>query len=156
MFYLCRHDAKGVCVTAELTGDALARACAEAMLARDRHALGLGIVLEEAREGYARVALTLAESMTNGHGIAHGGVTFALADTAFALGCNSRNEPNVALQCSISFTSASRIGERLIAVAEERKGGGRTSVYDITVTSEGGDLIALFRGVAYRVRGTVI
>jgi acyl-CoA thioesterase len=140
----------------ELTGDALARACAEALLARDRHALGLGIVLEEACEGYARVGLTLAEAMTNGHGIAHGGVIFALADTAFALACNSRNESNVALQCSISFTTAGRIGEHLVGVAEERKGGGRTSVYDITITSASGDLIALFRGVAYRVRGTVI
>lgn len=139
-----------------LAGDELARACAEAMLARDRHAQAMGIELEEAREGYARVALTVRAEMTNGHDILHGGVTFSLGDSAFAYACNSRNEPNVALQCSISFTSTARLGDRLVAVAERRSPGtGRTSVYDITIT-RGGDLIALFRGVAYRIKGTVL
>jgi acyl-CoA thioesterase len=143
-------------VSAPDRGDELARACATAMLARDRHAQAMGIELEEAREGYARIAMTVRPEMTNGHDILHGGVTFSLGDSAFAYACNSRNEPNVALQCSISFTSAARLGDRLVAVAERRTAGtGRTSVYDVTVT-RGDDLIALFRGVAYRIKGTVL
>lgn len=139
----------------DLVGDPLARACAEAMFARDRHAQALGIAIDDVRETYARLSLTIREDMVNGHDIVHGGVTFTLADTAFAYACNSRNEPNVALQCSISFSAAARKGDTLVAVAEQRSGGGRTSLYDITVT-RGEDIIALFRGVAYRVRGTVL
>ncbi len=142
----------------ELEGDALARACADAMFARDRAAQAMGIVIEEVRAGYARLALTIGDTMINGHDIAHGGVTFTLADTAFAYACNSRNEPNVALQCSISFTAAARLGDRLIAAGEQRSGAkGRTGVYDITVTRASDDeLVALFRGVCYRVKGTVL
>jgi acyl-CoA thioesterase len=141
---------------AEVTGDALARACAEAMLARDRASQWLGITLEEARVGYARTAMTITETMVNGHGIAHGAMTFAVADSAFAFACNGRNEPNVALQCSISFVTAVALGERLVAEAEERSSKRRTGVYDITVSRDDGTLVALFRGVCYRVKGTVL
>jgi acyl-CoA thioesterase len=141
-----------------LEGDALARACAAAMYARDRMAQRMGIVIEETRAGYARLAMTVDETMINGHDIAHGGMTFTLADTAFAYACNSRNEAYVALQCSISFSAAARLGDRLVAVGEQRSGGrGRTGVFDITVTrAADGELLALFRGVAYRIKGTVI
>lgn len=143
---------------AELQGDELARAAAAAMYTRDRAAQRLGIVVDEVRVGYARLAMTIDEWMLNGHDIAHGGMTFTLADTAFAYACNARNEPNVALQASISFTAAARLGERLVAVAEERSGGrGRTGVYDVTVTREDdGELLAMFRGVCYRVKGSVL
>jgi acyl-CoA thioesterase len=133
-----------------------ARACAEAMLARDRAAAALGIALGAARPGYARLEMSIGETMVNGHAIAHGGVVFSLADTAFALACNSRDVPHVALQCSISFVSAARVGDRLVAEAEERSLQGRTGVYDVTVSRADGDLVAVFRGVCYRVRGTVL
>lgn len=140
----------------ELTGDALARACAEIMLERDHASRSLGIVLEEARPGYARTSLVIGEAMVNGHAIAHGGITFTLADSTFAFACNSRNEPNVALQASISYISAVRLGERLVAEGHEQSSRGRTGVYDITVTREGGELVALFRGTCYRIKGTVL
>ena len=140
----------------ELTGDALARACAAVMLERDAASRSLGMAIEEARPGFARVAMTIAESMVNGHAIAHGGVTFTLADSAFAFACNSRNEPNVALQASISYVSAAHLGERLVAEAQERSSKGRTGVYDVTVTRGEGELVALFRGVCYRIKGTVL
>jgi len=140
----------------ELTGDALARACAEAMLERDAASRSLGIALEDASPGRARASLRITESMVNGHAIAHGGVTFTLADSAFAFACNSRNEPNVALQASISYVNAVRLGDVLVAEAEERSSKGRTGVYDITVTRDGGELVALFRGVCYRIKGTVL
>jgi acyl-CoA thioesterase len=143
-------------VKTELHGDALARACADAMFARDTASQALGMTIEEARAGYARVSMTITESMVNGHLIAHGGMTFTLADSAFAFACNSRNEPNVALQCSISFLAPVKLGDRLVAEAEERSSKGRTGVYDITVSRDDGEPVALFRGVCYRVKGTVL
>jgi acyl-CoA thioesterase len=140
----------------ELTGDALARACAEVMLERDHASQALGIVLEDARPGYARATLTVGPTMVNGHAIAHGGVTFTLADSTFAFACNSRNEPNVALQASISYIAAAKLGERLIAEAREQSSRGRTGVYDIRVTRDDGELVALFRGTCYRIKGTVL
>ena len=140
---------------APLTGDALARACADAMLERDRHSRGLGMRIDEAREGYCRVSLTVTDAMLNGHDIVHGGVTFSLADSAFAFACNSRNEPNVALQTTLSFTTAGRLGDVLTAEAVERSGKSRISVYDVTVTRNG-EVMALFRGTSYRIRGTVL
>ena len=140
----------------ELTGDALARACAEIMLERDAASRTLGMVLEDARPGWARVSMTITESMVNGHAIAHGGVTFSLADSAFAFACNSRNEPNVALQCSISYVNAAKLGDVLVAEAEERSSKGRTGVYDVNVTRGDGEPVAMFRGVCYRIKGTVL
>jgi acyl-CoA thioesterase len=140
----------------ELSGDALALACAEAMLSRDAASQALGIVLDAARPGWARATLRITESMVNGHAIAHGGVTFTLADSAFAFACNSRNEPNVALQASISYVNAVRLGDVLVAEAHERSSKGRTGIYDITVSREDGELVALFRGVCYRIKGTVL
>jgi acyl-CoA thioesterase len=141
---------------AELTGDALARACAEAMYERDAASRSLGMVIEVARPGYARVSMRIVESMVNGHAIAHGGMTFTLADSAFAFACNSRDEPNVALQASISYVSAVKLGDVLVAEAQERSSKGRTGVYDITVTRGDGEAVALFRGVCYRIKGTVL
>ena len=143
-------------MNAELTGDALARACAEAMLSRDQASQALGIALLDARPGWARATLTLSRTMVNGHAIAHGGVIFTLADSTFAFACNSRNEPNVALQCSISYVAAGKLGDVLVAEAVEQSSKGRTGVYDITVTRGEGELLALFRGVCYRVKGTVL
>ena len=139
-----------------MSPDALARACAEAMFSRDRASQSLGMRIEEARPGYARVSLTIVETMVNGHDIAHGGVTFTLADSAFAFACNSRNEPNVALQASISYVAAVKLGDRLVAAAQEQSSKGRTGVYDIRVTRGDDELVALFRGVCYRIRGTVL
>ena len=140
----------------ETDPDALARACAEAMLERDRASQSLGLVLEEARPGFARVAMRVVDSMVNGHAIAHGGVIFTLADSAFAFACNSRNEANVALQASISFVTAGRLGDDLVAEAQERSSKARTGAYDVTVSRADGTLVALFRGVCYRIRGTVL
>jgi acyl-CoA thioesterase len=142
--------------TGELTGDALARACAEVMFERDAASRALGMAIEEARPGFARVSMRIVESMVNGHAIAHGGMTFTLADSAFAFACNSRNEPNVALQASISYVSAVKLDDVLVAEAQERSSKGRTGVYDVTVTRGEGELVALFRGVCYRIKGTVL
>ena len=125
--------------------DRLARRVAEHMFARDGTALAWGLEVEAASEGYALVALTLRPDMLNGHGTAHGGMVFALADSAFAFACNSRNVATVAQGASIVFLSAASAGERLVAEAVERALEGRTGVYDITVRA-GSRVIATFQG----------
>jgi acyl-CoA thioesterase len=137
-------------------GDDLARRVAARMYESDFAAHALAISLESVREGAATVSMTVRRDMLNSHAIAHGGFVFTLADTAFAYACNSRNEVTVALQCSISFASAAREGELLRAHAEERTRTKRTSTYDVTVTDAAGEVVALFRGTAYKRSGTVI
>ncbi|HTX02144.1 MAG TPA: hydroxyphenylacetyl-CoA thioesterase PaaI [Candidatus Acidoferrales bacterium] len=126
------------------------------MYARDAAARTLGITIEEVRPGYARLSMVAARSMLNGHDVVHGGFIFALADTAFAYACNSRNEANVALNAAISFTAPGRADQRLVAVAQERSSAGRTGIYDVEVQDETGGAIAFFRGTSYRIGGAVI
>ncbi len=144
-------------MNAEPVAQALAEACAAAMFARDRAAQALGIAIEASGPGFARLGLTVDESMLNGHGTAHGGVAFTFADTAFAYACNSRDTPYVALNATISFSLPVRAGDRLAAVAHERTLAGRTGVYDVTVTRVAdGAVVALFRGTCYRISGSVL
>jgi acyl-CoA thioesterase len=140
-------------VTAE---DELARRCATALLERDRAAQSLGITIVESRAGFARLAMTISETMSMAHGIAHGGVLFTFADTAFGYACNSRNICYVALNASISFIAPARLGDRLEAIGEERSMRGRTGVYDITITQTSGETVAIFRGTCYRIAGSVL
>ena len=86
--------------------------------------------------------------MLNGHGIAHGGMIFALADTAFAYACNSRNVTTVAAQASIVFLDAAREGEMLVAEAREAALAGRSGVYNVSVRGEDGRAIAEFQGLS--------
>lgn len=134
----------------------LADACGAAMYERDYAAQMLGIVLDEINAGYARMSMSVRKDMVNGHDICHGGITFTLADTAFAYSCNSRNLVTVASGCSIEFSSPARLADRLTAVAEERSLSGRTGIYDITVTNQDGVVIAYFRGRSYRIQGQVV
>lgn len=120
-----------------------------AMYAQDRAAHLLGIELLAVAPGEARVAMTIREEMLNAFDIAHGGIVFALADSAFAYACNSRGEQAVALSCSISFARPARLGERVVAVAEQRSGGGRTAHYDVTIADAEGNPVAFFRGTSY-------
>src|ERR1051325_7162535 len=93
---------------------------ARAMLAAEGTGPAWGLEIEEAREGYARVLMTVRADMLNGHRTAHGGLIFALADSAFAYACNGRNLRSVAAQASIVYLEPAREGDVLIAEAEER------------------------------------
>src|SRR6476646_7579157 len=99
--------------------DELASRVAQAMLAAEGTGPAWGIAIEEVRAGYARLSMTLRPDMLNGHRIAHGGMVFALADTAFAYVCNGKNEKTVAAQASIVFLGSASEGDTLIAEAEE-------------------------------------
>jgi acyl-CoA thioesterase len=136
--------------------DALATRVADAMYERDRASKSMGMTILEVRAGFARLAMSVRDDMVNGHDLCHGGFIFTLVDSAFAYACNSRNDSTVALQCSISFSASARLGERLIATAQERVLGGRTGTYDGEVRREDGSVVALFRGTSYRVKGSVI
>ncbi len=99
--------------------------------------------------------MPVREDMTNGHGTAHGGLIFALADSAFAFACNSRNERTVAQACDIVFSAPARVGDVLVADAVERHRFGRNGLYDVRVTCE--DLvIAEFRGRSRSIGGPVV
>ena len=135
--------------------DTIAERCCDAMYARDRASRSLGIEIVEIRAGFAHAVFTVRDDMLNGYDVCHGGFLFTLADSAFAFACNSRDAATVALQCSISFAAPARLGERVDAFARERTLGGRTGTYDVEVTGPSGS-IALFRGVSYRVSGSVI
>jgi acyl-CoA thioesterase len=136
--------------------DALARRVAETMLSKEGTGPSWGLVIEEAREGYARVRMLLRPDMANGHGIAHGGMIFSLADSAFAYACNSRNATTVAAQASISFLSPAKVGETLIAEAEERASSGRTGVYAVRVMASDGRIVAEFQGLSRQIGGAIV
>lgn len=134
----------------------LATRIAAAMLAREGTGPAWGIDLLEARAGYCRIAMRLRSDMLNGHGTAHGGMIFALADTAFAYACNSRNVKTVAAHASISFIDAVREGELLTAEANERVLAGRSGVYDVSVRGADGRTVAVFQGLSRSLGGLVI
>ena len=136
--------------------DRLARDIAESMLAAEGTGPAWGVEIEEARAGYARIRLRLRSDMLNGHGIAHGGMIFALADTAFAYACNGGNVRTVAAQASIVFLDAAREGELLVAEAEEQALAGRSGVYNATVKGEDGRTIATFQGLSRSIGGALI
>jgi acyl-CoA thioesterase len=121
-------------VKAALSPDDLARACAEAMWKEDDASKGLGMDILQIKAGEATLTMTVKPDMVNGHGIAHGGFIFLLADSAFAFACNSHNERAVAAQCNIAFIKPGKLGDRLIAVAREISRTGRSGIYDVRVT----------------------
>ena len=126
------------------------------MFARDAAAHSLAMVIEEVGPGFARLAMTVTPAMLNGHDYAHGGFIFTLADTAFAYACNSYDRATVGQNATISYVAPGRAGQRLTAVARERHRTGRTGVYDVEVTGESGETLALFRGTSYEIGGPII
>jgi acyl-CoA thioesterase len=120
------------------------------MLARDHFTRWLGLQVEEVGPGSCRLHYTVKEEMLNGFSNIHGGVLFSAADSAFAFACNSHGRITVALDVSITFTRPAKAGELLTVEAKELYLGNKTSLYDIRTTNEKGELVALFKGTAYR------
>src|SRR5262245_15659347 len=118
---------------------------ARAMFAADSASRALGMDLVETGEGSAVVRRTVTSTIGKGHGTAHGGFVFTLADTAFACACNSHGPVTVAAGADITFVAAAKEGDVLTAIARERARFGRSGLYDVTVLS-GEDVIAEFRG----------
>jgi acyl-CoA thioesterase len=149
--------AGGLAVTAKaaFSPDALARACAEAMWQEDRASQGLGMEITAIGPGHATLMMTVQPHMVNGHGIAHGGFIFTLADSAFAFACNSHNERTVAAQGNITFIRPGKLGDCLVAEAREISRSGRSGIYDVRV-SAGDSVIAEFRGHSRSIGGSLV
>jgi acyl-CoA thioesterase len=133
-----------------------AERAANALFSRDSASQSLGMRLLDVAPGRARVAMRVTATMLNGHGSCHGGIVFALADSAFALACNSHNDSTVAAAASIDFLSAAREGDELAAAATELWRTRRNGIYEVLVTNGDGERVALFRGRSYRIEGRVM
>jgi acyl-CoA thioesterase len=126
------------------------------MHARDHAARALDIKIVAVNLGSATVSMVVRQDMVNGHDICHGGYMALLCDTAFAYACNSYNLNAVASGFSIEILAPAKLGDTLVAVAVEQAQRGRQGVYDIKLTNQNGDIIALFRGKSARIAGEVI
>ena len=137
-----------------MTPDEVARRSAAAMWAGDAASQGLGMELVAVAPGRASLRMTVRADMVNGHAIGHGGLTFTLADSAFAFACNSYNRSTVAAAAEISFLAPTGLGDVLVADAVERSRAGRDGVYDVTVRSAD-TVVAQFVGRSKEIRGTL-
>ncbi|MCO8144104.1 hydroxyphenylacetyl-CoA thioesterase PaaI [Rhodovulum tesquicola] len=136
-----------------MTPKARAEACAAAISAATRAEHWLGIELVEIDAGHAVMRMRVASHHANGQGVCHGGVIFALADSAFAYACNSRNASTLAQHGTISFVAPAQVGEVLTATACERSLAGRNGIYDVRVETASGAVVAEMRGMSRSVRG---
>ncbi|MGH8155130.1 MAG: hydroxyphenylacetyl-CoA thioesterase PaaI [Rhodanobacteraceae bacterium] len=150
------RDATGDGGDSSVSARDLAQRTGRHMYARDHASQGLGMVLETVSPGRACLSMRVRADMLNGHGTCHGGFIFALADSAFAFACNSRNAVTVASACHIDFIRPGAENDLLRAEAVERSLVGRSGVYDIAVSNQRGELVALFRGKSRRIRGEVV
>lgn len=139
-----------------MNADELAASVAHQMLSDEGTGPSWGIRIEEVLKGYARLSMKVRADMLNGHGTVHGGMVFALADTAFAYVCNGRDEKTVAAQASIVFLGSAAEGETLIAEAKEAAGAGRSGVTHVAVRTVEGRPVAEFTGYSRRVGGRVL
>ena len=139
-----------------MNADEFADRVAREMLAAEGTGPAWGIRIEEARHRYARVSMVVRPDMLNGHGIGHGGMIFALADSAFAYVCNGGNHASVAAQASIVFLDKVGEGETLVAEAEEVVREGRAGVTRVSVRTSDGRAIAEFTGYSRTLGGPVV
>jgi acyl-CoA thioesterase len=120
------------------------------MMSHDLFSQWLGIQVIEIKDGYSKIRMTLRPEMVNGFHVIHGGITFSLADSAFAFACNNRNNLSLALDTSINFTKTTQPGDVLTAEAKEFHNGRSTGLYLITVTNQNNEQVALFKGTCFR------
>lgn len=146
----------------KLPGDALPSAATvaersvRALWDGDRASQMLGMQVVSCGPGRAEVRMRVRSDMVNGHAICHGGLIFALADSAFAFACNSHGDNTVAAGAAIEFLAPGREGDLLTAIAEERWRAGRTGIYEIEVRNQRAETVALFRGRSHQVAGRLI
>jgi acyl-CoA thioesterase len=140
-----------------MTPQEIAQAVGEKMFASDvasRETMGMALL--ECHPGYARMSMPVRELHLNGHKICHGGFIFTLADSTFAFACNSHNKVAVAAGCSIEFLKSGQLGDLLTCEAHEQTLSGRHGIYDMKVTNQNGDVVAMFRGKSTQITGTVL
>jgi acyl-CoA thioesterase len=131
----------------------IAEAVRDGMFANDRASKSLGLEIVAITPGAATLTMMVREDMLNGFDICHGGLIATLADSAFGVACNSYNELTLASGFVIDIVAPARLGDRLTAVAQEASLAGRTGVYDIRISNQRDELVAVFRGRSYRIKG---
>ena len=136
----------------DLDAQAVAERVGVGMMAEDAASRGLGMRVEAMGPGYARLSMRVRADMLNGFKICHGGFITLLADSAFAFACNSSNELTLAAGIVVDFVAPAMEGELLVAEAKEVVLTGRTGVYDVTVTNETRQIVALLRGRSHRTK----
>ena len=134
----------------------LAKRVAQTMLAAEGTGPTWDLKIEDVREDYARVSMIVRADMLNGHGFAHGGMIFALADSAFAYVCNGANHASMAAQASIIFLDKVREGETLVAEAQQVAREGRAGVTRVAVRTAEGRSVAEFTGYSRTLGGAVV
>ena len=134
----------------------LAELAAQALFAGDQASRNLGITIDEVRPGFACLRMVVRTDMVNGHGMCHGGIVFALADSAFAVACNTHNAVTVAAAASIDFLAPAHGRDELVATARELWRSKRSGLYEIGVSNQRGETIALFRGRSHCIGGQLV
>jgi len=131
---------------------ALAEAVVHRMMERDAFSrwLGIEVLVIEPRQCVCR--LQVREEMVNGFGVAHGGVTYALADSALAFACNTHGRVTMAIENSIGYPMSVQLGDVLTASAREESASSRLGFYSVTVRNQADAVVATFRGTVYRTR----
>ena len=132
-----------------------ARERADAMYANDAASKALGIGIEVVAAGSVVATMRVRDDMVNGLGVCHGGLVFALADTAFAFACNAYDETCVAAAANIDFLRPVKTGEVLRAEAREDGRDGRSGFYTVEVFNGDGALMALFRGRSKAIQNSL-
>ncbi len=149
--------AAGALQGAGSAAEALAQRVADSMFAADRASRELmQMVLVSCAPGRATMRMTVRAEQLNGHQICHGGFIFTLADSTFAFACNSHNKSAVAASASIEFLKAGHLGDVLTCDAQEQVLQGRHGIYDMRVTNQRGEVVAMFRGKSAQIAGPVI
>ena len=143
-----KHDADRRQRTAERAAEALYRGDAASQM--------LGMTIESCGPGRATVSMRIRPDMVNGHRICHGGLIFALADSAFAFACNSYGDNTVAAGAAIEFLAPGREGDLLRAIATGALARGRAGIYEIEVRNQRDETVALFRGRSHQIAGRLI
>ena len=124
------------------------------MYNNDAFSIWLGIERVEERAGYSRLQMKVREEMTNGFGIAHGGITYSLADSALAFASNSHGLQSMSIETSISHTRPVKVGDVLTAEASELNKSRRLAIYEVHITNQDDVVVALFKGTVFRTEKT--
>lgn len=128
----------------------LAERVVQGMLARDEFSQWLGLEVVEVEPARSVCRMTVRAEMVNGFGVAHGGIVFSLADSAFAFACNTQGKIAMSIENGITYPAAVHVGDALTAVAVEESASRRLGYYRVVVTNQKSEIVGLFHGTAYK------
>ena len=137
---------------ADFEAQATAERVGAGMYAEDAASQALGLKIDAMGPGYARLVMQVRADMLNGFKICHGGLIATLADSAFAFACNSHNDLALAAGITVDFVAPAKEGDVLTAAANEVSLSGRSGIYDVVVTNQNGETVAVLRGRSHRMK----